>query len=198
MIGRDVVVAHTVYHTVLTRRLQVHVRPFGRSPSTKPATQQQSECQCSVTITTAGHHIPVPSPWIFLESNPHIHTYSYTRNDTHDPHHITHHQRTAPQRVHSCTWRLQMQSSLLGAGPGQAMVGGGPAGGMGGVGTPGMGVGMAGGRALPGIGSMTGLGGSMQSFLGEAGMYPDSSGSGVDSVKDEYSCLLYTSPSPRD
>lgn len=69
------------------------------------------------------------------------------------------------------------------------MVGGGPAGGMGAVGTPGIGVGMPGGRALPGIGSMTGLGGSMQSFLGEAGMYPDSSGSGMDSnsIKDEFS-----------
>ena len=69
------------------------------------------------------------------------------------------------------------------------MVGGGPAGGMGGVGTQGIGVGMSGGRALPGIGSMTGLGGSMQSFLGEAGMYPDSSGSGMDSnsIKDEFS-----------
>lgn len=41
-------------------------------------------------------------------------------------------------------------------------------------------------RGAPGTGSMTGLGGSMQSFLGEAGMYPESNVSGVDSFKNGY------------
>eukprot|EP00904_Undaria_pinnatifida_P002001 jgi/Undpi1/11801/HiC_scaffold_4.g01500.m1 len=80
----------------------------------------------------------------------------------------------------------QMQSPLLGAGPGQAMGGGGAVGGVGSPGAVGVGI-TGGGRALPGIGSMTGLGGSMQSFLGEAGMYPDSAGSGMDSIRDEFS-----------
>lgn len=82
----------------------------------------------------------------------------------------------------------QMQGPLLGAGPGHAGSAGGAVAGsvVGAVGGPGVIV-TATGRAPPGIGSMTGLGGSMQSFLGEAGMYPESTGSGVDSFKDGFS-----------
>lgn len=80
-----------------------------------------------------------------------------------------------------------MQGAFLGNAANQA-VGGAGASGKAGVSTSSSPANGTGGRAPPGIGSMTGLGGSMQSFLGEAGMgYPESTDSvGGDSFKDGF------------